>query len=119
MNHNFTRSEISSYSSNYSESRLWSKLRSAARKAGETVVYYVLVLFYELSDPGVSLVEKSVIIGALGYFILPLDLIPDAIPVAGYADDLTALKAAYDYVTSHISPSVERKAQAKLRQWFG
>ena len=80
---------------------------------------YVLVLFYELSDPGVSLVEKSVIIGALGYFILPLDLIPDAIPVAGYADDLAALKAAYDYVSSHISPSVECKAQAKLRQWFG
>lgn len=45
-----------------------------------------------------ALRRSAIIIGALGYFILPLDFIPDAIPVLGFSDDLAALVAAYGYV---------------------
>lgn len=92
---------IEKYQGNYSESGFWNKVKKVALKAGAKVIYVALILYYELADPNVSPKEKAIIIGALGYFILPLDLIPDAIPVLGFSDDLAALVAAYGYVKGH------------------
>ena len=58
-------------------------------------------------------------IGALGYFILPIDLIPDFIPVVGYADDLTALYVALRKVTSYIDNEIISQARDRLTGWFG
>ena len=62
---------------------------------------------------------KFVIIGALGYFIFPVDLIPDFIPVAGYTDDLTALMAALVMVAFYINEDTKKKARERLKVWFG
>ena len=58
-------------------------------------------------------------LSTLGYLILPLDLIPDAIPVLGLTDDAAAIKLAYDTIRTSITPEIERRATAKLCQWFG
>jgi len=55
----------------------------------------------------------------LGYLILPVDLIPDILFPAGYADDVAALSAAIAAVRAYITPEIERKAKTKLRDWFG
>ena len=109
---------IEQYQGNYSESGFWDKVKKVAGKAGAKVIYVALILYYELTDPNVSPKEKAIIIGALGYFILPLDLVPDAIPVLGFTDDLAALMAAYTYVKGHLTPEVKFKAKSKLREWF-
>ena len=109
---------IEQYQGNYSENGFWNKVRKVAGKAGAKVIYVALILYYELTDPNVSPKEKAIIIGALGYFILPLDLIPDAIPVLGFTDDLAALMAAYGYVKGHLTPEVRTRALYKLREWF-
>ena len=64
-----------------------------------------------------SKADKAKIYGA-GYFILPLDLIPDVIPVIGYTDDLVALVWALRTVYSNITPEIECKAKQKLFEWF-
>ncbi len=107
------------YQGSFSAENFWAKVKSVAKKAGVKVVYVALILYYELTDPDIDAKEKAVIIGALGYFILPIDLIPDAIPVAGFTDDLAALLAAYKFVQHNITPEVEAKAKAKLAEWFG
>lgn len=107
------------YKRHYSESSFWKKLSSVAVKAGSKVVWAALVLYYELTDPKVSLRDKGIILGALGYFILPLDLIPDFIPALGFTDDLGALLAAYRAVSSNITPEVRAAASEKLASWFG
>ncbi|MFO0211413.1 MAG: DUF1232 domain-containing protein, partial [Pseudanabaena sp.] len=56
---------------------------------------------------------------ALGYFIFPLDAIPDITPVVGYADDLGALAAAVAAVAIHIDENVKEKTRQKLKDWFG
>lgn len=115
---NPTSEELTEYQGKYSEDAFWDKLKRIAGKAGAKVVYYALVLFYTLTDPRTPAKYKAVIAGALGYLILPLDLIADFIPFAGLADDWAALIAAVSYTFSAITPENKAKARAKLLTWF-
>jgi len=103
----------------YSEDGLWDKVKNVARKAGLKVVYLALVLFYTAKADSTPLKQKSIIYGALGYFILPIDLIPDGIPVFGYTDDLAALIGVVSTVITCITPAIKQQAQDKLHDWFG
>ena len=109
---------IEKYQENYSESNLQRKLTSVARWAGAKVVYAVLLLYYVLRNPNVSTADKRKIYGALGYFILPTDLILDIIPLAGYTDDMAAIMWAIHTVAKNITPEIKAKAKAKLGEWF-
>ncbi|MBO5860916.1 MAG: DUF1232 domain-containing protein [Alistipes sp.] len=110
--------DIEKYQGNYSENKLLKKLSSVARWAGAKVVYAVLLLYYVLQNPNVSTKDKSKIWGALGYFILPTDLVLDLIPMVGYTDDLAALLIALHAVATNITPEIKAQAIAKLAVWF-
>ena len=111
--------EIEKYQENYSESGLQHKIKSVARWAGAKVTYAVLLLYYVLQSPTISKAEKSKIYGALGYFILPTDLVVDFLPLVGYSDDLAALMIALHAVATNITPEIKAQAKAKLTKWFG
>ena len=114
----FTEESLGGYKQHYSESGLMSKLTNMALKAGSKVVWNVLLLYYVLKSPGVSARDRAIIISALGYFILPIDLLPDVIPGVGFTDDLAALAFAIKAVYDNITPVVRAQAEAKMRQWF-
>ena len=59
------------------------------------------------------------IYGTLAYFVLPMDAVPDAIPVAGFTDDLGALAAALGVVAIHVTEDVKRMAAQRISEWFG
>ena len=105
------------YSSNYSESGFWNKILSCAGKAGREIVKNALVLYYAL--PYTSAQKKALIIGALGYLILPIDLVPDFIPVVGFGDDAAALLAALKTAKTSATPEVYAQAERKLKELFG
>lgn|SRR5690554_284053 len=107
------------YTEAYSEEKLFDKIKKFAKKAGLKVIYLVLLLYYTLQQPETPMKAKSVIVGALGYFIFPMDLIPDFIPVAGYSDDFTALMAAIVMIAFYINDETKRKARERLGVWFG
>ena len=117
-NSNLTPEELTTDQSHYSESDFWLKLGTLAKKVGVKLTYYALTLYYTLTDPGTPTKYKAVIAGALGYMILPLDLVPDFLPFAGLADDWAALIAAVSYVIRAITPENKEKAREKLRSWF-
>ena len=110
--------DIEKYQENYSESKLLTKITSVGRWAGAKVVYAVLLLYYVLRNPNVSTADKSKIYGALGYFILPTDLLFDIIPLVGYTDDMAAIMWAIHTVAKNITPEIKAKAKAKLGEWF-
>lgn len=113
-----TFSNLPGYGQNYSDSKLMDKITSVAKKAGVKTVYAALLLYYAVMDDEVPMKDKAVVIGALGYFILPLDLIPDLLP-GGYTDDLGALIMALKVVWDNIKPATHAKARQRLESWFG
>lgn len=107
------------FQKHYSESDFWSRLTSHAKKLGKGGLRHALTLYYTLQEPNVPTWAKTVIIGALGYFIFPLDAIPDFIPAIGLTDDLTVLAAAIAFLEMNIPQSAREKADAKMLEWFG
>jgi len=96
----------------------FSKISHIAKRAGAKLVYVALVLYYTLQSDKVSLKDKAIIIGALGYLISPLDVIPDAIPIAGLGDDLAVLMYVLNHVKNNVHEEVKAKAHEKLSKWF-
>lgn len=110
--------DIEKYQGHYSEEGLWGKIAKVAKKAGSKVIYAALVLYYVLQDENTPKKHKAIILGALGYFILPIDLLPDFIPVVGFTDDLAALIACIKSVYECVTPQIKTKAANKLASWF-
>lgn len=112
-------SDYLAYQQYFNTTAMWGKIADVAKKAGVKVIYGVLLLYYVATDPNTSSADKAKIYGAIGYFILPLDLVPDAIPVVGYTDDLAAITWALKAVWNNITPEIKSKAKNKLSEWFG
>lgn len=117
--YNLANQNFSDYQSYYSEKKFNKKLKKYALTAGEKTVETALILFYTWQRPDLPLRYKTIIAGALGYWIFPPDLLPDLIPVVGYSDDLSALAMSVLVVTSYINEDVKIKARTKLNKWFG
>lgn len=107
------------YAQVFSEANLFEKIKKFAKEAGIKVVYGALILFYTLQEQATPKLAKSIIVGALGYFILPTDFIPDFIPIVGFSDDLTALIAVLVAVALYVTQEIKFKAKDRLNVWFG
>jgi len=107
------------YKKAYSETKLFEKIKKFAKNAGIKVIYLCLLLFYTLQKASTPKWAKSVIVGALGYFILPLDFIPDFFPITGFSDDITALLSVLVAVALYVDEETKTKSKAKLHDWFG
>lgn len=103
----------------YTDASFWLKLGSYAKKAGLAVVERALYLYYAAQRPETPAWAKTIIYGALAYFIMPIDVIPDFIPFAGYSDDLGALAGALGLVSLYINDEVKQRARQTLARWFG
>lgn len=107
------------YADNYSDESFKNKMKRFGKKMGGKLLYNVYVLYYVLKSRDVPVKVKAEIIGALGYVIMPLDLIPDFIPVAGFADDLAAITFAVQMSRAQITPAIQEKAESKVYEAFG
>ena len=110
--------DFMNYGSKFSQTELVEKIARIAKRAGAKLVYAALILYYTLQSDKISAANKAMIIGALGYMISPLDVIPDAIPIAGLTDDLAVLLFVLKKVWTDIDPDIQQKAKNRLSKWF-
>ena len=106
-------------SAHYSERRLRDKLARCALAAGREVIESALLLYYALQREETPAWARATIIGALAYFITPVDAIVDITPGIGYVDDLAVLAYALATVGSYVDDGVRERTDARLRVWFG
>ena len=109
---------LQKYADYYNPNALFEKIKNVARKAGVKLVYIVLLLYYSTLDKELPVKDRLKVIAALGYFILPLDLIPDALP-GGFADDTAALIFVLKQVWNNLTPATKQTAHDRLLEWFG
>ena len=110
--------DFMSYANKFSQTEFAEKIARIAKRAGAKLVYAALILYYTLQSDKVSKADKAIIIGAPGYMISPLDVIPDAIPIAGLTDDLAVLLYVLKKVWTGIDPEIVEQAKSKLSRWF-
>ena len=114
---------IKNYKKDFNENNFWAKIKKVAQKCGIKLICMALILYYSI--PKLSLGDKLIAIGAIGYFISPLDLIPDYIPVIGYLDDLGILSWAVSVIIGNmkrvgrIDEELRNKVKDKLHSIFG
>ena len=112
--------KVQKYGTYHSDNRFWKKVERVAKKVGATVLLPVFTLYYMLQDDKVSLQHKAYIVGALGYFILPIDLIPDGIlPVIGFTDDIAVMTLVLKLVKDSITPEIKARANARVSEIIG
>lgn len=102
--------QLSSYSKDYDESGFW----SVVAKVSPTLARTALELYYVMKEDSTPLEIKAAIMGALGYLILPVDLIPDFIPILGFTDDAGALALVYKMVKTYVTPEIASKVNHKI-----
>ena len=107
--------DIDSYQKHYSDSGFWRK----TNKIGKKVLKPALLLYYVMKSTDTPLKIQGLIAGALGYLILPTDLIPDLIPILGYSDDLSALLAIIKLCKEYITDEIELEVNSKLDNLLG
>jgi len=110
--------DFMNYANKFSKKDFAEKIARIAKGAGAKLVYAALILYYTLQSDKVSATNKAMIIGALGYLISPLDVVPDAIPIAGLADDLGVLIFVLKKVWTDVDPDIQVKAKKRLAKWF-
>jgi len=97
--------------------RFWQKLRALAARL--PFAEDLIAAHYCALDRQTAVHVKAALIGAIAYFVLPADVIPDVLPVIGYTDDAAMLAGAIKLVASHITPEHREAARQKLARMRG
>ena len=111
--HDYMEDTISEFRSDYEshdkyeegkdfiEENLWEKVEKVGKKLSFTKD--IKALYNYFTDKSIPWYRKSIVIGALVYFIVPFDTIPDLAPLIGYLDDLGVITAVIKYMGSELT----------------
>lgn len=104
------------YARRFNPSMLWRKIIGSGRRAGYRTVELALTLYFTARAPETPVWCKTVIFGALGYFISLIDAIPDLTPVLGYTDDVGVMVSALAMLSQYVTPEIRAQATAQAKR---
>lgn len=91
----------------------WRKLRANLHRI--PFLEELLAAYYCATDPATPFRAKAILLGALAYFVLPIDAVPDWLAVIGFTDDAAVLVAAIQAVRMNLTPEHWSRARGTLR----
>lgn len=101
------------------ETAFWRTAKAAFRGAGSAVALEVMKAWHLAQDPSTTRQTKAILYGALAYFVLPIDAVPDILPIVGFTDDAAALTAALVATNAAMTDEVLARARASVQRLFG
>lgn len=96
------------------EKTFWRKMKNSVKKAGEEIAVMGIKSWLAMADSNTSVRHKAILGGALAYFVLPTDMVPDVLAGVGFTDDMAALTLAANSVGNAITDEHEVQAREKL-----
>ena len=94
------------------------KLNLKSSPSGRAIAQPALEAFEMMIDTATPPQARVSLFAALTYLIIPIDLVPDLIPVAGFSDDLVAITAVISLWSQYMNPSIRNRARKKLDKWI-
>ncbi|WP_259556010.1 YkvA family protein [Vibrio harveyi] len=101
------------------EKTFWRKMKNSVKKAGEEIAVMGIKSWLAMADSNTSVRHKAILGGALAYFVLPTDMVPDVLAGVGFTDDMAALTLAANSVGNAITDEHEEQAREKLSSMTG
>ena len=99
---------------------IWAAIQNNAGQVGVETTRVMLELFYVLKSPETSIIDKTLIVTALGYQLLPEDILPrEKYGLLGFLDNIVTIGFAYSKVKSSVTPQIANQVNNILYQWFG
>jgi len=111
--------DFNKYRNKFNKRRLAAKINRTFGSLGQKFVYSVLLMYNAYRHADTPAWAKNIIIGALGYFLSPIDAIPDLSPFLGYTDDLGIMSFGLVSIACYINDEVRATAVVQLRKFFG
>jgi uncharacterized membrane protein YkvA (DUF1232 family) len=111
--------DLDKYGDHFNEGSFFAKLERYGRKMGASIVYPALLLYKTWVDGDLSVAERAAVVGALGYLVLPFDLIPDFIVPVGYTDDAAMMTMALRIIDAKITPEIQAWARETADEFCG
>lgn len=111
------KSKLQNYADKFTPKDYLDKISKYGKDMGLKLVYSSLLLFYALTDGKVPVKDKLIVTAALGYVVLPIDLVPDWI-IGGFFDDASIVGYALSTIRKDITPEIESQAFNKLKEFF-
>ncbi len=107
------------YKEEFTEDGFFAKIKKFGKAAGMKTVYTGLLLYYAFRRKDTPKWAKGIVLGALGYFVSPIDGIPDLTPFVGYTDDFGVMMFALVTISAYVNKDVKEQAKIQLEKWFG
>ena len=101
---------------NFNDQGFLRKLARYALRLGRPVVEQLYALYFMLRAEETPMRSKMVIVGALLYFVSPLDLVPDILGPLGFSDDLAVIAMVFKQVKAYLTDDIRSKAAAATAQ---
>jgi len=112
--------QLEKHADHYSEKKFLKKAKSEGKGLGFKALSAATTLYAALKSDQMSRSNKLIILGALGYFIFPFDIVADILPLVGLSDDafiiIAALTKVYKSVTDEMKAEGERIAAKILKK---
>lgn len=99
------------------EKRFWKKLKRVLSRV--PFAEDLVAAYYCAVDPETPGYVRAVLLGAVAYFVLPIDMIPDVLAGLGFTDDASVLAAAVAAVGRHLRPQHRQRAKLALERIAG
>lgn len=100
----------------FDEGAFWKKIAKLPARASARLIHQALLLYCLLTDKSTPAWVRALIVVALVYLINPFDLVPDALPGVGLADDAAAIALLLQRLAAYVTPALEARA-SKLVPW--